>query len=341
MRVDQSGFAAYLHTGVTLTIGQTVRLKIELTIAGATSEITVTDQPSAIDPSQTVLTTTVDTEKIEELPVRSRNYLNFVLLAPGVAASNQQQTATAQTQLADTGFTFGGLRARSNNLSIDGLDNNDEYTGSSRTELSLEIVREFQVINNGLSAESGGASGGSINVVTKTGANTVHGDAFVFVQNGALNARPPLSNESRKPELNRYRAGLALGGQLVKDRTFYYSAFEQEHTRTQGSSDIDPGVASAINRFLAAGTFPRIGTRQIISNFFPLVRAETEASGKLNHQISQQQSLMLRYAFTNNREVSDAFNTGGLTDASARGNRFAETTAPGNPGRTPQRRWLR
>src|SRR5262252_323895 len=111
--VEHSGFALYHHTGITLAIGQTIRLNIELAPAGAASQVTITEQPAPIDASQTALTTTVDTEKIEELPVRSRNYLNFVLLAPGVAPSNQQQTASAQTQLADSGFTFGGLRARS------------------------------------------------------------------------------------------------------------------------------------------------------------------------------------------------------------------------------------
>src|SRR5262249_29006268 len=225
-----------------------------------------------------------------ELPVRSRNYLNFVLLAPGVASSTQPPASSAQTPLSDSGFTFGGLGARSNNLSIDGLDNNDEYTGASRTELSLEIVREFQVVNNGLSAESGGASGGSINVVTKTGANIVHGDAFLFAQTGALNARSPLSADSLKPDLSRYRMGFAIGGPLIKDRTFYYTAFEQERTRAESGSDIDSGVASAINQFLAGGAFPRIATRRIAAGFFPVARAETEVSGKLNHQLNPRSS---------------------------------------------------
>jgi DNA-binding FrmR family transcriptional regulator len=102
------------------------------------------------------------------------------------------------------------------------LDNNDECTGSSRTELSPEIVQEFQVVNNGLSAESGGASGGSIKVITRSGTNTIHGDAFLFAQDGALNARDPFETESGKPSFRRFRAGFALGGPVVKDRTFYY-----------------------------------------------------------------------------------------------------------------------
>src|SRR5215467_5250336 len=327
IRVDQPGLAPYLHTGVTISVGQSLHLNIELVPAGVAEAVTVTDQLSTIDPSQTSLTSTIDTERIEELPVLSRNYLNFVLLAPGVAASSQRGTAVNQTQLADSGFTFGGLRARSNNLSIDGVDNNDEFTGSSRVELSLEIVREFQVVNNGLSAEFGGASGGSINVVTKTGTNLIHGDAFLFLQNGALNARGPLSGEPDKPDLNRYRIGLSLGGPVVKDRTFYYAGFEQEHTRVQSSSDIDPQISGAINRFLGSGAFPRLPVRQLVTGFFPTSRAETEASGKVNHQLSERHSLMVRYALTNNRESGDAFATGGQTDVSGRGSSFTEDHA--------------
>jgi hypothetical protein len=310
-----------------LSLGQTVHLDIVLSPASASEKITVSAQPSAIDTSQTSVVSSVDQERIEELPVRSRNYLNFVLLAPGVSSSPAASAVSGSTPLTGSGFTFGGLRARSNNVSIDGLDNNDEYTGSSRTELSPEIVQEFQVVNNGLSAESGGASGGSINVITRSGSNTIHGDAFLFAQDGALNARDPFETESGKPSFRRFRAGVALGGPIVKDKTFYYAAVEQEHNRGQIGSDIDPTVASTINAFLATGAFSGLATRQITTAFSPIARAETEAAGKLDHQLTKKTSLMLRYAFTNNRESGDAFNSGGLMDASVRGSSFTSDNA--------------
>ncbi len=292
LQVEHPGFASYLHTGITVTVGRTVHLDIQLVPAALQQQVTVTAQPSALQPSETTLTTTVGNERIEESPVRSRNYLDFVLLAAGVASSNQQQASGSPTALAGSGFIFGGLRAHSNNLSIEGVDNNDEYTGSSRTELSLEIVREVQVVNNGLSAEFGGAPGGSINVVTKTGTDVFHGDAFISAQSGAFNARDPLENEDRSPPLGGYRIGGSLGGPLIKDRTFFYAAFEQEHARTENSSDIDPASAGAVNEFLPSGAFPRLSMRRITERFFPTARAETEASGKLNHQLSEHHSLM-------------------------------------------------
>jgi len=327
VRLEHHGFAPYLQTGVVLSLGQTVHLDIVLSLASASEKVTVSAQPLAIDTSQTSVVSSVDQERIEELPVRSRNYLDFVLLAPGVSNSPATSGVSGSTPLTGTGFTFGGLRPRSNNVSIDGLDNNDEYMGSSRTALSPEIVQEFQVVTSGLSAESGGASGGSINVITRSGTNMIHGDLFIFAQDGALNARDPFETEPGKPSFRRFRLGFALGGPIVKDRTFYYAAVEQEHNRGQVGSDIDPAVASNINAFLATGAFPALATRQITTAFSPTARAETEAAGKIDHQLTKDTALMLRYSFTNNKESGDAFNTSGLMDASVRGSNFTSDNA--------------
>src|SRR4029077_2603860 len=142
------------------------------------------------------------------------------------------------------------------------------------------------MVNNGLSAESGGASGGSINVITRSGTNTVHGDAFLFSQDGVFNAHEPFEKEAAKAALRRFRAGFALGGPVVKDRTFYYAAVEQEHNRGQVGSGIDPAVASHINAFLATGAFPALATRHITTAFSPTARTETEAASKLDHQLT-------------------------------------------------------
>ena len=322
LRVEQPGFAPYRQTGIETTLGDTIHLDIVLAPASASQQMTVSAEPSALEPSQTSVVSSVDRERIEELPVHSRNALDFVLLAPGVSESSPHASASGATPLPASGFTFGGLRARSNSVSIDGLDNNDEYSGSSRTELSPEIVQEFQVVNNGLSAESGGASGGSINVVTRSGTDTIHGDAFIFAQDSAFNATEPFQAEPEKPAFRRFRGGLSLGGPIVKDRTFYYVAAEQEHNRGQIDADIDPAVASAINLALASSAFPDIPVREITTGFTPIARAETEAAGKLDHDVTANTTLMLRYAFTNNKESGDAFNTGGLFDPSAHGSSF-------------------
>jgi outer membrane receptor protein involved in Fe transport len=324
LRVESAGFSPYLNNAIVISIGRAVQVVVRLAPATVRQQITVSEQPLPIDPTQTAEATTIDRERIEESPVVSRNYLDFVLLAPQLTRSNIQVATGGGSAFADSGFTFAGLRSRSNSLYIDGVENNDEFTGSARTELSPETVQEFQVVNNGLSAESGGGASGPINVITKSGVNTLHGDAFVFVQNGVFNASEPLTNETAPPDLNRFRVGLSAGGPIVRGRTFYYVAGEQEGAHSDDSSLISPSVASAINGVLGSGAFPRIATRAINPALFPVARAETEVSGRLDHQIGSKHSFLLKYALTNNREAGDAFNTGGLVDPSGRGSSFVE-----------------
>jgi hypothetical protein len=324
LHVESPGFSPYGNNAIVISIGRVVQLTVRLAPARVQQQITVSEQPPPIDSTQTTEATTIDHERIEESPVVSRNYLDFVLLAPQLTQSNIQGAAGGKSALADSGFTFAGLRSRSNSLYIDGVENNDEFSGSARTELSPETVQEFQVVNNGLSAESGGGASGPINVITKGGLNTLHGDAFLFIQNGGLNARDPLTNETGSPDLRRFRTGLSAGGPLVRNRTFYYVAGEQEGAHDDDSSLISPSVASSINGVLGSSAFPRITTRSINPKLFRTSRAETEVSGRLDHHIADKHSLLLKYALTNNREVGDAFNTGGLVDPSGRGSSFTE-----------------
>jgi outer membrane receptor protein involved in Fe transport len=324
LRIESSGFSPYVNNAIVVSVGTVVQIAVRLAPATVQQQITVSEQPPPIDPTQTSEATTIDHERIAESPVVSRNYLDFVLLAPQLTRSNIQGATGGRSALADSGFTFAGLRSRSNSLYIDGVENNDEFTGSARTELSPETVQEFQVVNNGLSAESGGGASGPINLVTKSGVNTLHGDAFVFVQNGALNARDPLTNEADAPDLSRFRAGLSAGGPVVRGRTFYYLAGEQEGAHGDDSSLISPSVANAINGVLGSGAFPRIATRAVNPALFRTARAETELSGRLDHQIRNKHSVLLKYALTNNHQAGDAFNTGGLVDPSGRGSSFVE-----------------
>ncbi|MDQ3919841.1 MAG: TonB-dependent receptor [Acidobacteriota bacterium] len=332
VRAESAGFAPYLNPQVTLAVGSTTTLDIMLNPAGVSAEVTVTDRPPALDTSQTASTTSIDPERIEELPVNSRNYLEFTLLAPGVAPSNRQTSAgggagaTSGAPLADSGFTFGGLRPRSNSISIDGLDNTDETTGAARVALSPEIVREFQIVNNGLSAEFGGAAGGAINVVTRTGANDWHGDVFTFFQNERTGAREPYGDPPPASRLRfrRYQPGGALGGPIEHDRLFFYVAGEQEHFTGEDEAEINRAARARINSLLASGCAPRLVVRSLTARRFPIAADETEAAGKLTYLAGQRHTLNFRIAFTNARDRLDAFNTGTLSDPTARGSSYTK-----------------
>ena len=328
VRAESAGFAVYINPQITLLLGQTTTLDITLQPEGVNAAVEVTDKPLVIDTSQTASTTAVTQESIEELPVKSRNYLQFTLLAPGVAPSNTQSAngggSTSSSPLSDSGFTFGGLRPRSNSISIDGLSNIDETTGASLVVLSPELVREFQIINNGISAEFGGASGGTINVITKTGSNTFHGTAFTFFQNEHLDARSPTSTSSTRPLFRRYQPGISLGGPLIRDKLFFYIAAEQENFIADDRSEINAAVRSRINTSLASGFAPRLSVRSLSGDPFRIGADETEAAGKLTYLLNSFNSLNFRFAFTNNRNRSQAFNTDAFTDPSARGSIYSK-----------------
>ena len=329
LRVEVPGFDPYVNPNLTIALGRTVLLDVTLKPAGVAENVSVIDQPPPIDPTATATTTTIDPERIEELPVNSRNYLEFTLLAPGVAPSNTQSNAGTRGQfgspLADSGFTFGGLRPRSNSIAIDGLDNTDETTGAARVALSPEIVREFQIINNGISAESGGAAGGAINVVTKTGTNDFHGDAFVFGQNELFNARESVTAKVGigRPLFHRYQPGVSLGGPIQHDRLFFYMAAEQEHLLADSAADIPRPARDRINAALASGLAPNLAVRLLQAGRFRIGTDETEAAGKLTY-VAARHTVNSRFAFTNARLRGEAFNTEELNDISSRGTSFTK-----------------
>ncbi|MBS1800077.1 MAG: TonB-dependent receptor [Acidobacteria bacterium] len=319
LRAVSAGFAAHEESPVIVAVGRTTHLSIQLTIAGTQQTVTVSAAPLSFDTSQTSSVVNIDRDRVEELPIPSRNYLNFVLLSPQVAAANPALLQQGLVQSTGS-FSFSGLRPGSNAVYLDEVNDNDEYSGGSRTQLSPEAISDFQIVNHGFSAQSGGGAGGSIDVQTRSGLNRIHGDAFAFVQNGALNGTPPLGLNPYKPDESRVRAGAALGGPIQRDRMFYYVAAEHELSRGEDTNDLKPSTLNAINAALKQyGSLPNLTLR---SGFFPTTDQETELSGRIDRTLTTRQAVMLRYAFTNTRNVNDAFHTDELTDWTARGSSF-------------------
>jgi len=315
------GFTPAEQPGISVAVGRTTQLALTLSLGAANETVNVTAQPSPLDTNQTSSVVNIDRDRVEELPIPSRNYLSFVQLSPQAAPANPTLSQNTLTQGGGTlAFSFGGIRPGSNSVRIDGVDDDDEFSGSSRTQLSPEAINDFQIVNHGFAAQSGGAAGGAVDVQTRAGLNNPHGDAFIFAQNGALNGTPPLGIYPRKPDESRFRAGVALGAALQPDRTFFYIAAEQELARGEEVNDLQPGTVALINTALRQnGT---LGGFALASGFFPTTDQETELSGRLDRVLNPQHALMVRYAFTNSRNVGDAFHTDELTDRSARGSSF-------------------
>ena len=231
VRAELQGFTSRTIDDVVLTLGSLIDVRISLNVAGGQEVVLVESDAPVIDTQRTVVSSVISQAQIEHLPINGRNFIGFSLLAPGVATDRTPQQGASGT----SGLTFAGQRARSNNITVDGLDNNDSSIGSVRATFSQEAVREFQVLTNSYSAEFGKATGGVVNIVTKSGTNTMAGNLFFFLRDGALNSKDhferfnpadqPIDRE--KAPYSQKQFGATLGGPLKKDRTFYFLSFER------------------------------------------------------------------------------------------------------------------
>jgi hypothetical protein len=329
LRLDKEGFATVMVQAFPVSVGQTIVRQIEMRPAQVTERLEVNEQPEAIDTAATTSSVALGTERIEEAPAQNRNYLNFVLVTPGVAASSGSNTlraaAGARSTGADSGFTFGGMRGRNNGLSIDGVDNRDETTGGNRVAIGLEMVQEFRVSGTSVSAEFGGAAGGNVNMVTRSGTNLWHGDATFFAQNEATNARDADVESPVKPRFRRYQPGASLLGPIRHNRTFFGAAFEQEWESGEEWSEDPTHNAAIINRALRDDPrYARAGVASVNEGLFPEAAASTEFSFKLNHQLSEEHSLSARYAWSRGRVSHDVQSLDNFTDRSARGSSLTQ-----------------
>ena len=312
------GFSTSETEPFQVSVGQVVVRRIQLQLEGIVEKLDVTESPDAIEAQSSSASVTLGSERIEEAPARSRNYLNFVLAAPAVApsaGSPSQRTMTGvRSPVPDTGFTFGGMRPRNNSIQIDGMDNRDETSGGNRVAVGLEMVEEFRVSALSVGAELGGAAGGVLNMVTRSGVNLVHGDVTGFMQNGALNADRPEMDQPLDPQFRRYQPGVSLLGPLRRDQTFAAAAVEHERETADEFSNV-PATAA---EFLA--THP-LGQRfGVARGLYETSSRGTELSAKVDHHIGSSGALWVRYAFSRGRVLGEVQGPTNFADRSAQGN---------------------
>lgn len=323
LHVEASGFTALDLAPFLLSVGQAVERRLILQPAGVMEKIEVNEQPEAIDTAAATASATLGYERIEEAPARSRNYLNFVLAAPGVSpsagASSQRTMTGVRSPLGDSGFTFGGMRARNNAILIDGMDNRDETTGGNRVAVGLEMVQEFRVAGAAIGAELGGASGGLLNMVTRSGVNLWHGDFTFFAQHERVNARKPEVSSPSAPRFRRIQPGVSLLGPLRRDRTFIAAAIEHERESAEEWSDAPAGAIDVINRALQSPGFSRAAVSSVLRGLYDTSAQGTDASAKLNHQLRDEDMLLARYAFSRGRVRHETQGPDNFADRSAQG----------------------
>jgi Carboxypeptidase regulatory-like domain len=246
-----SGFETEVQKGVVLTVGAIAVLDFHLKVATTASQVEVTAEPPVVETERGSQANTLTQEYIADLPIDRRDYLTFTLLLPGVSDSTRladdQDFRVKQTP--QSGLSFYGSNGRGNSITVDGGEAQDD-AGGVRPTISQDAVEEFQVNRSNYTAELGGANGASINIVSKSGSNEIHGSLFGYFRNDALDARDPFSFSQAltcpnppncqvfdptqpdsvgapiKDSLQRYQFGGSVGAPIRKDKTFFFAAFE-------------------------------------------------------------------------------------------------------------------
>lgn len=227
-----AGFNKFVSQDVVLTIGEQAELPLALSV-GSTQTVTVSSGADIIETQRSSQSTTVDQDRINNLPINGRNYINFTLTNSQIA----RDAAPSIGAIPTSGLNFGGVRARSNSINVDGADAGDYISGGTRSTVSQDAVQEFQIITNGFDAEYGRASGGVVNIVTKSGTNATHASAFGFLRNRYIQATNPFSTVYQ-PAYTRVQAGFTVGGAIVPDKTYYFFSTEITRRQETGFSDI-------------------------------------------------------------------------------------------------------
>jgi hypothetical protein len=231
--VEAPGFAKATVPEVVITVGQLATLPVVMTVAGAQEVVNVNSAAELVETQRTSSTDTITQRRIDNLPINGRNYINFALTDSRLARDDTPSIGAAPT----SGLNMSGQRARSNLVNVDGEDAVGNGTNEIRSTVSQEAVQEFQIITNGYAAEYGRASGGVVNIITRSGTNDMHGSVFGYLRNRNFQAVNPFSTVSN-PAFTRVQAGATFGGALQKDKTFYYFSYEGTWRQETGFSSI-------------------------------------------------------------------------------------------------------
>ncbi|MGH9841509.1 MAG: carboxypeptidase regulatory-like domain-containing protein [Blastocatellia bacterium] len=336
LKVEAQGFSA-TTTRLELTVGQQANIPVKLAAGKVEIAIDVVAGAEVVETNRTEQSSTVDTKQIANLPINRRNFLDYALLTPGVTSSENisdaQDYRVAQTP--QSGLSFGGNNGRGNQVSVDGAETIGASGGVQAT-ISQEAVQEFQVVRNSYSAEFGGASGGVVNIVSKSGGNQFHGSAFGLFRHDRFDARNSFDyNPNGKSSFNRQQYGGSIGGPIKSDKTFFFASVERFSQAKNSFINLltDPALfqvtaaspnATVRNQatlfdFIAASAAPpelKAGAAQLrgaltTTNYprtvnlftnstgqFPFDEGQTQFSARLDHNFSDRSSGYVRFNIT-------------------------------------------
>ncbi|MBM4246150.1 MAG: TonB-dependent receptor [Deltaproteobacteria bacterium] len=259
---ELTGFRTTTQSGVLVTVGDTVRLDFTLEIGTLGETVTVQSEARLVNTEEGRISALVDERRVAELPLNGRNVFQLMELQPG-ATGNPGNVVLGGTAGGESAF-MNGQRNRANNFLLDGTDNNDQFTaGRVAVNPNVDIVQEFRVSSNNMSAEFGRNSASVVNVVTKQGTNRIAGTAYEFLRNDAFDKKTVFA--TRKDPLDFNQFGGTVGGPIRRDRTFFFLGYEGLRV-TRGTTLVRT-VETPEFRAMVARLYPNSIANFLFTNF--------------------------------------------------------------------------
>jgi hypothetical protein len=311
LKIDAEGFSMVTRQ-LTVSIGQALDLPVKLEVAGVSAQVNIGSDLPMVETVRTQITETIRPNEIHELPLNTRNYLDLALLIPGVSPTNtgSNQRFAETSAVPGQGISIAGQRNLYNSFIVDGVSANDDAADLTGTYFSEEVIDQFQVVTSGGIAEFGRASGGVVNILTRSGTNDWRGGLYSFFRNQRFDARNPLA--TTKDLLTQAQYGGTISGPLKRDRTFFFSNFEQTRRNYSAVITISPAAVNTINNRLRTVNYagPSIGTGVVPASF-----DTTNFFTRIDHSLNSRNQLSARYSLYHINAVNSR-NVGGLNAVS-------------------------
>jgi hypothetical protein len=286
IKISAPGFKDLTFEKVILNVGQTLTLDGRLSVGGIVADTGHDWSAPLVDTETAKVDSVIASKEIENLPLNGRNYLELALLTPGNSPAPNFDPTKSNTVL----ISSAGQLGRGGNVMLDGTDNNDDMVGGSLINISQDAVQEFQVTTNRFSAEYGRSGSSIINVVTKSGTNSLRGSASFFARDDALQGLPATYDRRLPaPPFDRQQYSFTLGGPIVKDKFFAFGAFEYR----------DQDGAVLVGR-------RDVPTRTIIREFFPAPSNDVLLNTRFDYLPTDLDRLNFRYSFEDVKDTNSS-----------------------------------
>jgi hypothetical protein len=352
--ISAKGFSTETKKGISLTVGAHQVFNLTLQVGSAARTVVeVTTEAPAVQLASSDISAVVNANTVRELPLNGRSWTDLAALQPGVETIQTQPSFATGSDRGNRGFgqqlTISGARPQQNNYRLDGVSLNDYANGAPGSvlggNLGVDAIQEFSVLTSNYSAEYGKTSGGVVNAVTRSGTNTFHGSVYEFLRNSALDARNFFEDPTAaKASFKRNQFGGAIGGPLVKNRTFFFADYEgirqskgianlnfvpspaarngNIHDTTTGQP-VTVTVDPAVHKYLALYPVPTLCDpgADVCKSVFngQQVVNENFVTTRIDHKFSDKDSLFGTYLYDKTPYSSpDSFGNVGLNTLSSR-----------------------